>query len=123
MLNNDTTYLLDESLSKLVLIRALQEEMANESFSKLAKNVQEEKEKNLSDYERQCQSYMQLAVATVEMIAYLTSEIVDAFLVPEIVDRFAAMLNVNLKQLAGPRCQELKVGYLYAHYSNNAHSV
>jgi ubiquitin conjugation factor E4 B len=43
------------------------------------------------------------------MLNYMTSEVVEPFLVNEIVDRLAAMLDYNLVQLVGPKCTELKV--------------
>lgn len=39
----------------------------------------------------------------------MTSEVIEPFLVNEIVDRLAAMLDYNLVQLVGPKCTELKV--------------
>lgn len=43
------------------------------------------------------------------MLNYMTSEVIEPFLVNEIVDRLAAMLDYNLVQLVGPKCTELKV--------------
>lgn len=43
------------------------------------------------------------------MLNYMTAEVVQPFLVNEIVDRLAAMLDYNLVQLVGPKCTELKV--------------
>lgn len=43
------------------------------------------------------------------MLQYLTKEIADPFMVEEIVNRLAAMLDYNLSQLVGPKCTELKV--------------
>lgn len=43
------------------------------------------------------------------MLQYLTAEVVEPFMSPEIVDRLAAMLDYNLAQLVGPKCTELKV--------------
>lgn len=39
----------------------------------------------------------------------MTAEVIEPFLVNEIVDRLAAMLDYNLVQLVGPKCTELKV--------------
>ena len=41
---------------------------------------------------------------------YMTTEIKEPFLRPEIVDRLTGMLNYNLAQLVGPKCTDLKVG-------------
>ena len=43
------------------------------------------------------------------MFHYLTQDIKEPFLRPELVDRLAAMLNFNLKQLSGSKCKNLKV--------------
>jgi len=39
----------------------------------------------------------------------MSSVIVTPFLRPQILDRLVAMLNYNVVQLVGPKCQELKV--------------
>lgn len=43
------------------------------------------------------------------MFHYLTVDIKEPFLRPELVDRLASMLNFNLQQLCGPKCKNLKV--------------
>jgi ubiquitin conjugation factor E4 B len=113
LLMNDTTYLLDESLSKLKEIQTIQ----NELDVPLSNPGQEEQEarnqklQTLEQYERQALSTMSLGRETVNMFKYLTgcSEMIDPFMAPEVVDRLAAMLNFNLVALCGPRCSELKV--------------
>lgn len=42
------------------------------------------------------------------MLQYLSGEVVEPFMVNEVVDRLAAMLDYNLAQLVGPKCTELK---------------
>ena len=63
----------------------------------------------LRSLERQATSYMALGNETVHMLEYMTSEVAEPFLTPQIVDRLAAMLDYNLNSLVGPRCTELKV--------------
>lgn len=41
------------------------------------------------------------------MMHYLTKEVPDPFLRPELCDRLAAMLNFNLAQLCGQKCEYL----------------
>ena len=109
---NDTTYLLDESLSKLSEIHQLQNAMADSAtWEAQPQQQRQEREGTLSTYERQAQSYMSLGVETVNMLEYLTAEprIVQPFMEPGIVDRLAAMLDYNLTTLVGPKSQELKV--------------
>ena len=109
LLMNDTTYLLDEGLGKLVEIRVLQNEMESSAWMSLADTEKTEKEKKLKDLERGAQSCIQLANESVGMLRFLTSYIIDPFLRPEIIDRLAAMLNFNLVLLVGPKCTDLKV--------------
>ena len=110
MLMNDTTYLLDESMVTLKSIRELQDLMDNKAeWSQLTSDVQQAKQKQLSQEERQCRSYLTLATETVDIFHYLTESIQDPFLIPELADRLAAMLNFNLQQLCGPTCNNLKV--------------
>jgi hypothetical protein len=58
-------------------------------------------------------SYLTLAKETVDMFHYLTVDIKEPFLRPELVDRLSAMLNFNLQQLCGPKC---KGGFLILCY-------
>lgn len=67
------------------------------------------RQRTLTSDERQCRSYMTLARETVDMFHYLTVDIREPFLRPELADRLCAMLNFNLKQLCGPKCKNLKV--------------
>lgn len=53
--------------------------------------------------------YTTLGAKTVELLKIFTAETKEPFMMPEIVDRLAAMLDYNLNALAGPKCQELKV--------------
>ena len=78
-------------------------------WAELSQETQQTKLRNLSQDERQCRSYLTLARETVDMFHYLTQDIKEPFLRPELVDRLAAMLNFNLKQLCGSKCKNLKV--------------
>jgi len=110
MLMNDTTYLLDESMVTLKSIRELQDLMDNRvEWNRLTPDVQQAKQKQLSQEERQCRSYLTLATETVDIFHYLSESIQDPFLISELADRLAAMLNYNLRQLCGPKCNNLKV--------------
>jgi len=110
MLMNDTTYLLDESMVTLKSIRELQDLMDNKTeWARLTADAQQAKQKQLSQEERQCRSYLTLATETVDIFHYMTESIQEPFLIPELADRLAAMLNFNLQQLCGPTCNNLKV--------------
>ena len=106
MLMNDTTFLLDESMDALKRIHEVQEEMADPTkWDSQTQEQQQNRLRNLNQDERQCRSYLTLARETVEMFHYLTQDIVEPFLRPELADRLAAMLNFNLKQLCGSKCK------------------
>ncbi|XP_060521992.1 ubiquitin conjugation factor E4 B [Cylas formicarius] len=112
MLMNDTTFLLDESLESLKRIHEIQELIADtDKWSKLSNDQQQSKMRQLSADERQCLSYLTLARETVDMFHYLTIDIKEPFLRPELVGRLASMLNFNLQQLCGKKCKDLKVDH------------
>ncbi|THG98805.1 hypothetical protein EW026_g3438 [Hermanssonia centrifuga] len=107
---NDLTYLMDESLSDLVKIHEIQEEMKDaEAFARKPVQHRRERESTLRSLERQTISYMQLGNTTILLLKAFTHETKEPFMVPEIVDRLAAMLDYNLDALVGPRCTNLKV--------------
>ena len=107
---NDVTYLMDESLSDLAKIHEIQQEMANaETWNAQSQQYRREREGALRTLERQTGSYIQLGNTTVDLLKLFTGETKEPFMVPEIVDRLAAMLDYNLNALIGPRYQELRV--------------
>lgn len=111
MLMNDTTFLLDESMDSLKLIRELQEliDSNSEEWQRMNREQRNHKIRQLSQEERQCKSYLTLAGQTVDMFHYLTEVIIDPFLNEVVVDRLVTMLDFNLKQLCGSKCNNLKV--------------
>lgn len=110
MLMSDVTYLMDESLSKLTEIHQIQLEMKDQArWESQTPQQRQERESSLPSLERQAQSYVALGKETVHMLKYMTAEVIQPFLVNEIVDRLAAMLDYNLVQLVGPKCTDLKV--------------
>jgi ubiquitin conjugation factor E4 B len=111
LLINDTTYLLDESISKLQEIKTIELEMKRPDWGSKTDQERSERETLLAQDERQASSFMSLANETVHMLNYLTSEsaLIGPFMAPEIVDRLAAMMDYNLVALVGPRCSELAV--------------
>lgn len=111
LLMTDTTFLLDESLSKLTEIHSLQNEMRSVEYQSKPQRYKDEKTGQLELVERQADGYMSLGNETVHMLNYMTAEsrILDAFMASEIVERLAAMLDYNLCTLVGPKSLELKV--------------
>ncbi|XP_072174441.1 ubiquitin conjugation factor E4 B-like [Diadema setosum] len=110
MLMNDTTFLLDESIGCLKRIHEVQENMKDKArWRELSQEEQQSRSRQLSSDQRQCRSYLTLANETLEMFNYLTVHIKKPFLRPELCSRLAVMLNSNLQQLCGPRCNDLRV--------------
>ncbi|KAJ2581266.1 Ubiquitin conjugation factor E4, partial [Coemansia sp. RSA 1804] len=108
-LMTDTTYLLDESLSQLTTIRDTekrQAEIAAAAAAAAAAGGEADEARDLAhrlqEAERIARSYVSLAHETVHMLAFLTRLAPKPFRAGEVVGRLAAMLNYNLKQLAGP---------------------
>uniref|UniRef100_A0A8D8PJ94 Ubiquitin conjugation factor E4 B n=1 Tax=Culex pipiens TaxID=7175 RepID=A0A8D8PJ94_CULPI len=107
---NDTTYLLDECLEYLKRIHETQVLMMDDAaWGELGTEAQSSRQRQLVQDERQCRSYLTLARETVDMFHYLTIDIKEPFLRPELIDRLSSMLNYNLQQLCGPKCNDLRV--------------
>jgi len=107
---NDVTYLMDESLSELTQIHNIQVEMDDQAtWNSKSLEYRRERETTLRSLERHASSYTTLGRSTVELLKIFTAETKAPFMMPEIVDRLAAMLDYNLQAMVGPRYQELKV--------------
>lgn len=107
---NDVTYLMDESLSELTQIHTIQVEMDDQAaWNARPPEYRREREGTLRGLERHASSYITLGRSTVELLKIFTAETKGPFMMPEIVDRLAAMLDYNLVALVGPKYQELKV--------------
>ncbi|KAK7048400.1 U-box domain-containing protein [Favolaschia claudopus] len=107
---NDVTYLMDESLSELTQIHTIQQEMDDQAAWN-AQSVQHrrEREGTLRTLERHASGYISLGRSTVELLKVFTAELKQPFMMPEIVDRLAAMLDYNLHALVGPKYRDLEV--------------
>lgn len=109
-LMNHINGLVTDALTSLPEIKLLTEEMNTPGiWNLLDAPTQDQKRSLLAEKERTVTSSLQLANETIHMLSYLTSEIQEPFLVPELVDRLASMLNNVLLKLLGPRGVELKV--------------
>lgn len=107
---NDVTYLMDESLSELTQIYNIQSEMEDtEAWAAKSAQHRREREGALRQLERHASGYITLGKSTVGLLKSFTAETKAPFMMPEIVDRLAAMLDYNLDALVGPKCTELKV--------------
>jgi ubiquitin conjugation factor E4 B len=104
MLFSDVAYLELHLFSQR--IHEVQEAMLDaETWAQQSDEQQQSRQRQLVQDERQCRSYLTLAKETVDMFHYLTVDIKEPFLRPELVGRLAAMLNFNLQQLCGPKCE------------------
>jgi ubiquitin conjugation factor E4 B len=107
---NDVTYLMDESLGELAQIHNIQVEMDDQAaWNRQTPEYRREREGTLRSLERHASGYTTLGRSTVELLKVFTAETKAPFMMPEIVDRLAAMLDYNLQALVGPKCQDLKV--------------
>ena len=109
---NDTTYLLDETFNCLNSIHDLQQELKKRQAQGEADETMgtdEELSNNLEENERKVKSYMGLSNKTMELFKLFTEEVPSGFVLPEIVDRLAGMLDYNLSIMVGPKCSNLKV--------------
>ncbi|KDR82849.1 hypothetical protein GALMADRAFT_238456 [Galerina marginata CBS 339.88] len=107
---NDVTYLMDESLSELTQIHNIQVEMDDKAtWEAKPLEYRRERQNTLRSLERHASGYTTLGRSTVELLKVFTAETKAPFMMPEIVDRLAAMLDYNLQALVGPRCQDLIV--------------
>ncbi|KAF8442825.1 ubiquitin elongating factor core-domain-containing protein [Boletus edulis BED1] len=107
---NDVTYLMDESLSELTQIHNIQTEMRDQTvWAARPAQYRRERENTLRGLERHASSYTTLGKSTVGLLREFTAETKAPFMMPEIVDKLAAMLDYNLEALVGPKCGELRV--------------
>lgn len=109
---NDTTYLMDESLNHLHTIHECQKELASRNGRTDTEGEEESIEdvtNRLKESERMAKTYVQLSDKTIRLFNLFTKEAPKSFVIVEIVDRLAGMLNYNLQALVGKKCNELKV--------------
>lgn len=110
LLINDTTYLLDESLSTLTKINQITKLRDNQAaWNALDEEQKKDKLSDLRQSERMAKMDINLCNETVRLLKILTAETQVPFVRPEIVDRLCSMLTFNLAVLSGPESQDLKV--------------
>ncbi|GHJ85049.1 hypothetical protein NliqN6_1451 [Naganishia liquefaciens] len=110
LLMSDTTYHLDESLSKLATIHSVQQAMANqEEWNAKSEEERKDLESQLQQAESSAPFHTHQGRSHVQLIKEFTATTKEPFLTPEIVDRLAATLDENVVTLVGPKMQDLKV--------------
>lgn len=105
---NDSIFLLDESLNMIPELKTLEAEMANSAeWEQRPPQERQERARLLQQHQNIVRIDMTLANEDVGMLAYTSSIITAPFLLPELVERVANMLNYFLLQLVGPQRKTL----------------
>ncbi|KAK1924344.1 ubiquitin elongating factor core-domain-containing protein [Papiliotrema laurentii] len=110
MLMSDTTFHLEESLTNLAKIHAIQSQQADQqAWSGLPESEQQDLSSQLGQAESAAPFHTAMGLDHVELIRDITATTPEPFTTGEIVDRLAATLDENLANLVGPKMQELRV--------------
>ncbi|RDX82921.1 putative ubiquitin conjugation factor E4, partial [Mucuna pruriens] len=107
---NDSIYLLDESLNKILELKELEAEMSNMAeWERRPAQERQERTRLFHSQENIIRIDMKLANEDVSMLAFTSEQITAPFLLPEMVERVASMLNYFLLQLVGPQRKSLSL--------------
>ncbi|KAJ7561846.1 hypothetical protein O6H91_03G043800 [Diphasiastrum complanatum] len=110
LLINDSIFLLDESLKKIPELKEMEAEMANiQEWEQRPPQERQERMRTFHQQEQVVRIDMILANEDVKMLQYSSSEITAPFLLPEMVERIASMLNYFLLQLVITQRKALRV--------------
>ncbi|XP_051121088.1 probable ubiquitin conjugation factor E4 [Andrographis paniculata] len=105
---NDSIYLLDESLNKILELKELEAEMSNTvEWERRPAQERQERTRLFHSQENIIRIDMKLASEDISMLSFTTEQITAPFLLPEMVERVASMLNYFLLQLVGPQRKSL----------------
>ncbi|PKI47934.1 hypothetical protein CRG98_031718 [Punica granatum] len=107
---NDSIFLLDESLNRILELKKLEAEMANTvEWERRPAQERQERTRLFHSQENLIRMDMKLANEDVSMLAFTSEQITVPFLLPEMVERVASMLNYFLLQLVGPQRKSLSL--------------
>nr|GMC67337.1 probable ubiquitin conjugation factor E4 [Ipomoea batatas] len=107
---NDSIYLLDESLNKILELKELEAEMSNRvEWEQRPAQERQERTRLFHSQENIIRIDMKLANEDVSMLTFTSEQITAPFLLPEMVERVASMLNYFLLQLVGPQRKSLSL--------------
>jgi len=109
LLMNDSTFLLDEALQNLVMIKTSEREKMNNEWDNLEVDERKRKEDNLVQFGHMARGYNTMANETVHVLCYITTDIQRPFASPCMADGMAAFLNYFFVHLVGPKSKDLKV--------------
>jgi ubiquitin conjugation factor E4 B len=105
---NDSIYLLDESLNKILELKEIEAEMSNTvEWERRPAQERQERTRLFHSQENIIRIDMKLANEDVSMLSFTSEQITVPFLLPEMVERVASMLNYFLLQLVGPQRKSL----------------
>ncbi|XP_078436752.1 U-box domain-containing protein [Wolffia australiana] len=105
---NDSIYLLDESLNRILEMKEMEAEMSNVAeWERRPVEEREERMRRFHSQENIIRFDLKLANEDVGMLAFTSEQIPAPFLLPEMVERVASMLNYFLLQLVGPQRKSL----------------
>ncbi|KAL8124632.1 putative ubiquitin conjugation factor E4 [Apium graveolens] len=107
---NDSIFLLDESLNKILELKEIEAEMSNTvEWERRPAQERQERTRLFHSQENIIRIDMKLANEDVTMLAFTSEQITAPFLLPEMVERVASMLNYFLLQLVGPQRKSLSL--------------
>ncbi|XP_070161316.1 ubiquitin conjugation factor E4 B-like isoform X2 [Polyergus mexicanus] len=106
ILMNDIIFLLEEVLEHLNYILELEEFTI--PWNAISQEQQQWIMTQLAENEEKVRFSLKLVKEIVAMFHYLTVDIKEPFLRPELVGRLCAMLNFNLQQFCGPKYKNLR---------------
>ncbi len=109
MIVNDVTFVLDESLSSFAKIHELTNELKSSTFAGLDEEQKKEQMELLESEKGKAKSYMQLTRESMETLILFTETLANAFTMPEVVTRLAAMLDYNLDIMVGDKRTNLRI--------------
>ncbi|EFJ06900.1 ubiquitin-protein ligase, UFD2 [Selaginella moellendorffii] len=110
LLINDSIFLLDESLKKIPELKEMEAERSNvPEWERRPPQERQERLRLFHQIEQHVRSDMILANENVKMLQYTSSEITTPFLLPEMVERIASMLNYFLLQLVITQRKALRI--------------
>ncbi|KAM0736292.1 Ubiquitin conjugation factor E4 B [Formica fusca] len=110
ILINDITFLLEEALEYSQHILEVKELMSDTiAWNAISQEEQQSRTRQLAADEEQTSFSLKLVKEIVTMFHYLTVDIKEPFLRPELVGQLCAMLNFTLQVLCRPMYKDLRV--------------
>ncbi|CAN6470133.1 unnamed protein product [Victoria cruziana] len=107
---NDSIFLLDESLNRILELKEIEAEMSNSAeWERRPAQERQDRTRQLHAQENIIRIDMKLANEDLGLLAFTSEQITAPFLLPEMVERVANMLNYFLLQLVGPQRRALSL--------------